>query len=266
MKHLKVVLIGALMATAAGRAQNKQAPDVQAIVEKANVSAYYLGDDGRAKVEMTITDSQGRVRQRQFTILRKDVSDGGDQYYYIYFLRPADVRRMTYMVHKHADPEKDDDRWMYLPGLDLVKRIAASDKRTSFVGSDFLYEDVSGRGLEADTHELLETAEEYFLVRNRPKEPDAVKFEYYDVRIDRKTFMPFEAEYYDKAGKLYRTIEAAKIETIQGHPTAVESVAKDLNSGSTTRVVYNDVKYDIGLSDDMFTERYLRRPPREARR
>ena len=28
--------------------------------------------------------------------------------------------------------------------LDLVKRIASTDKRSSFVGSDFTYEDISG--------------------------------------------------------------------------------------------------------------------------
>jgi len=57
-------------------------------------------------------------------ILRRDVADGGDQKFYVYFLEPADVRKMVYMVWKHTD--RDDDRWLYLPALDLVKRIAAS--------------------------------------------------------------------------------------------------------------------------------------------
>ncbi len=39
-----------------------------------------------------------------------------------------------------------------LPDLDLVKRIAAGDKRTSFVGSHFLYEDISGRAVQEDKH------------------------------------------------------------------------------------------------------------------
>ena len=175
-------------------------PDVQTIVNKANIVAYYQGDDGKASVKMTITNKQGQERTREFNILRKDVKDGGDQKYFVYFERPADVRKMVYMVDKHTEKGRDDDRWLYMPALDLVKRIAASDKRTSFVGSDFVYEDISGRNLDEDTHELIETTEKLFVVKNVPKEPDSVEFSYYDVSIDRKTFVPVKIDFYDMNG------------------------------------------------------------------
>jgi hypothetical protein len=246
-----------------GEAAPAKTENVEAIVEKANLAAYYQGEDGRARVYMKITDRKGQVRQREFIILRKDVEDGGDQKHYVYFLRPADVRKMVYMVHKHVDPEKDDDRWLYMPSLDLVKRIAASDKRTSFVGSDFLYEDVSGRSLLEDTHELIETTDSEYVVKNVPKNPDSVEFSYFTVSIDRGTFMPTKMEYYDKNGKLYRIIESAAMETIQGFPTVVKSVVSDLKTQGKTQMEFSDVRYDINL-EDVFTERYLRRPPREA--
>ena len=247
--------------------------DVEVIVNKANLMAYYQGRDGKAKVKMTITDKKGQARLREFIILRKDVKDGGDQKYYVYFLKPADVRKMVFMVHKHTDIKKDDDRWLYLPGLDLVKRIAASDKRTSFVGSDFLYEDVSGRNLAEDSHELIETTDKYYVVKNVPKKADSVEFGYFNVSIDRKTFVPMKMEFYDKKNKLYRIIEVEKIETIEvkeeqkihKFPTVVKSVVSDLNTGSKTVMEFANVKYNINLKD-IFTERYLRRPPREAKR
>jgi outer membrane lipoprotein-sorting protein len=238
-------------------------PDIDTIVNKAYFVAYYQGVDGKAKTKMTITNKQGQKRIREFIILRKDIEDGGDQKYFVYFLKPADVRKMVFMVHKHTDVKKDDDRWLYLPGLDLVKRIAASDKRTSFVGSDFLYEDVSGRNLADDTHELIETTDRYYVVKNVPKKPDTVEFGYYNVSIDRKNFVPMKMEFYDKKNKLYRIIESKKVETIQGFPTVVESVVSDLNTGGKTHMEFTNVKYDINLKD-IFTERYLRRPPREA--
>jgi outer membrane lipoprotein-sorting protein len=252
-----------LTALAAGQPAT---PDVQTIVSKANIVAYYQGDDGRASVKMTITNKQGQTRDREFNILRKDVTDGGDQKYFVYFKRPPDVRGMTYMVHKHADPGKDDDRWLYLPALSLVKRIAASDKRTSFVGSDFLYEDVSGRSLEEDTHELIQTTDKLYVVKNVPKQPDSVEFSYFNVSIDRKTFVPMKMEFYDKEGKLYRTIESKKVEMIQNFPTVVQSVVQNLQTGSKTEMEFSKVKYNIGLKDSIFTERYLQRPPREAMR
>ena len=240
-------------------------PDVNTIVSKANFVAYYQGKDGKAKVKMTITDKKGRKQNREFIILRKDIKDGGDQKYYVYFLKPPDVRKMVFMVHKHADLKKDDDRWLYMPALDNVKRIAAGDKRTSFVGSDFLYEDISGRSLQEDTHELIKTTEKLFIVRNVPNRPDTVEFSYYDVSIDRKTFIPMKMKYYDKKNKLYRIIESKKTEKIQGFPTVVKSIVSDLKSGGKTVMEFSNVKYDIKLKD-IFTERYLRRPPREARR
>ncbi|MHC4646272.1 MAG: outer membrane lipoprotein-sorting protein [Planctomycetota bacterium] len=243
----------------------RQIPDVNTIVTKANLMAYYQGKDGRARVKMVITNKQGQKQHREFVVLRKDVKDGGDQKYYVFFRRPADVRRMVFMVHKHIDIKKDDDRWLYMPALDLVKRIAAGDKRTSFVGSDFLYEDVSGRSLAEDTHELLETTDKLFVVKNVPRQSDTVEFSYYNVSIDRKTYMPMKMEYYDKKGKLYRTIESLKLETIQEFPTVVKSLVSDLNTGSRTEMEFSDIKYDIKL-EDIFTERYLRTPPKEVRR
>lgn len=257
-------------------AADSEAQTVQQIVEKANHMAYYQGDDGKSKVNMVITDKQGRERNREFIILRKNdtVQKDADQKYFVYFLAPADVRKMVFMVHKHTAPGSEDDRWLYLPNLDLVKRIAASDKRTSFVGSDFLYEDVSGRGLDEDTHEIAESTEQSYVVKNTPKDPDAVEFSYYNVTIDPKTFMPMKMEYYDKNGTLYRTIESVTVEDIKSekggeeviYPTVTKSVVKDLKIGSTTTMTFSEIQYNIGLSDDLFTERYLRRPPREAMR
>lgn len=277
MRKLHYLLIFTVLATATvclarqeaaeNKKDSKPLTDVTEIVSRANLAAYYQGEDGKAKVKMTITDSRGLERNREFVILRKSEEDGGDQKYFVYFQRPADVRGMVFMVHKFVDAEKDDDRWLYMPGLDLVRRIAAGDKRTSFVGSDYLYEDVSGRSLAEDKHELVETTDKYYLVKNTPLDDDTVEFKYYNVYIDRKNFLPYKMEYFkadDKQGdRIYRTIEAKKIEVIDEYPTVVESLVTNLESGSKTFMEFSEISYNIGLKD-IFTERYLRRPPREA--
>ncbi len=233
---------------------------VDEIVKKANIMAFYQGDDGRAAVSMVITDSQGRERKREFVILRWDKDDGGEQKMYVYFKRPADVRNMVFMVWKH--PESDDDRWLYLPALDLVKRIAGSDKRTSFAGSHFLYEDVSGRSIYDDTHELLREDNKYYVIKNIPKDADIVEFGYYIVYIDKNTFMPMKIEFFDKNGQKYKIIEALETKDIDGYLTVVKSKATDLKSGGYTVAEFSSVRYNIGLKENIFTERYLRQPPR----
>jgi len=69
-------------------AAGQSAPDVDTIVEKANLAAYYAGDDGRSEVRMVIYDEQGREQRRQFTVLRRDIEDGGDQEFLVVFSRP----------------------------------------------------------------------------------------------------------------------------------------------------------------------------------
>ena len=86
-------------------------------------------------------------------ILRKDFEEGGEQRYYVYFSAPNDVRRTTFMAWKN--PDDDDSRWIYVPSLDLVKPLSANDKKSSFVGSDFAYEDVSGRHWSDDAHTFV---------------------------------------------------------------------------------------------------------------
>ena len=236
------------------------AMDVSEIVAKANHAAYYQGEDGRARVKMVITDKQGRKRTRDFTILRKDTKSGdSDQKFYVYFNRPADVSKTVFMVWKHV--KADDDRWLYLPALDLVKRIAATDERTSFVGSDFFYEDVSGRNTTEDTHTLLETSDNYYVVKSTHKKADLVEFSFYKSYIHKTSFIPVKIEFFDNRGEKYREAAAEKVETIQENQTVTQGSMTDLRSGSKTVLTYSGVQYDIGLPDDIFTERYLRTPP-----
>jgi hypothetical protein len=233
------------------------------IAEKANQASYYGGNDGRAEVEMKIIDKSGSERSREFTLLRMN-TDNGNQRFYVYFKKPADLYKQVFLVWKEVGQGKDDSRWMWLPALNLKRSIAPGDKRTSFVGSDFVYEDVSGRNLKEDQRELVETTDTQYVLKNTPVDPDSVEFSYYTVKIDKDTFLPRYAEYFDKNGKLYRTVEATKVETIQGFPTVTESVVKDLNTGGSTVNSFTNVEYNIGLKENIFTERFLRRPPREV--
>jgi len=216
-------------------------------------------------------DSQDRQRQRELIILRRDdVPAGtdeaddsflGDQKFYVYFQRPSDVRKMAFMVWKHTD--KDDDRWLYLPSLDLVKRIASSEERTSFAGSHFFYEDVSGRNKAEDVHELVEAGETFYVLKSTPKQPDTVEFSYYKMWIHRASFIVTQTIYYDRNDQPYREYKALKVENIQGYPTVAQSQMKDDRIGGYTLIQYNGVRYNSSLPDDLFTERYLRRAPIE---
>jgi outer membrane lipoprotein-sorting protein len=280
MKYAKMITIGLLLTAslamlpfAVAAEGDAKALSVDEIIHKANFTAYYQGADGRARVQMKIVDQQGRTRERELTILRWDAPDPeaseedakkdqvytGEQKFYVYFHKPADVAKMTYLVWKHIG--KDDDRWLYLPGVDLVKRIAATDKRSSFVGSNYFYEDISGRQPELDTHELIDTNDKFYVVKSTPKEPEAVEFAYYKTWIHKATFLVIQQEYYDQSDQAYRRYQSKKVDQVDGYWTTTASRMTDLQTGRYTDLTYSKVEYNLGIDEDIFTERYLRRPP-----
>lgn len=240
-----------------------QAPSGEEIMRRSSLAMYYAGEDLRARVVMRLVAKEGGERLRELTMTRLTLRQGGEQRYFLFFHRPPDVRDMAFLVW--AYPGRDDDRWLYVPALKLVRRIAASDKHTSFVGSDFSYEDISGREPEEDTHTLLR--EEQLgervaaVVESVPKDPSSADFSRKRSWIDQATGLPLKVEYYDLRGDLLKVLTAEELQTIQGYATLTKRVMKNVQTGHWTEVVFGEVRYNQHLSADLFSERALRAPP-----
>lgn len=235
--------------------------DANAIITQANLASYYSADDGSAQARMIIVDAQGNKQMRQFTILRKDQTDLGNQDILVFFSRPTDVQGTVFRVVKKV--ASDDDRWLYLPALDLVKRISAGDKRTSFVGAHFFYEDVSGRNPAEDNFTLLKTDDTFYTIKAQPKDLNSVEFDHYIVSVDKSTFLPMQVDFYDRQGKKSRSLQVLKTAVIDGFTTVMHSKITQHSDGSYTEMQFRNVKYNVGLPDDIFSERSLRNPPKE---
>jgi outer membrane lipoprotein-sorting protein len=236
------------------------ASDATEIMQKSQAAFFEAGQDFKARVRMTLTTREGQQRLRELTMLRKNFP-AGEQKYFLYFHSPADVSGTVFMVYKY--PNREDDRWLFIPALNLVQRLAARDSRSSFVGSDFSYEDISGRDLEADTHRVLRNealgSRQAVVIESVPtREADyARKLTW----IDQSTYLPLKEEHYDLQGALYKVFTAAEIGDVQGFPTARKRTMTNVKTGHKTEVVLEAIVYNVGLGDDIFTERALRRPP-----
>ena len=261
---LRLVLV-VVMVTPGAPAAVAQAPSGEEIMRRAHLAMYYPGEDMRARVTMRLVSKDGGERVREMTMSRRDIKEGGEQRYFIFFHRPPDVRDMAFLVWKY--PGRDDDRWLYVPALKLVRRIAASDKHTSFVGSDFSYEDVSGREPEDDNHRLVReekmAGRDAWAVESTPKEPGSADFSRKLSWIDRATWLPLKEEYYDRRGELARVFTADELKEIQGFWTVTRRVMKNAQTGHRTEVAWDDVRYNLKLAPDLFSERALRAPPAE---
>ena len=259
---------GVVMALAAGvlpgqQVRAQEPPSAGTILAKSQQAFFYAGSDMKARVLMTLTSASGQKRVRELTMLRRNEATEGEQKYFMYFHQPADVKGMTFLVVKY--PRKDDDRWLFVPAINMVKRLAARDASQSFVGSDFTYEDVSGRDLEADDHTLLREervgSRDCYVIESVARLPAQYKRKL--AWIDRTSFLPVKEEYYDAKDELFRTFTADEVADVGGVPTVTQRTMANRKTGYTTTVVFTDVAYGLGIEADIFSERYLREPPRK---
>lgn len=238
-----------------------QSPTAEEVVDKELASYYRAGKDFSAKISMRLLDAQGSRRERALNLWRLNVGKSGEQRYLISFDTPADVRGMAFLVWKHGTQE--DERWLYFPALKAVKRIAADDKRSSFVGSDFTYEEISGRKIEEEQHVLLRRESlgdrPAYVIESSPKRsaPYSKRISW----IDAERWLPLQEEYYDSQGKVERTFMADRIEDVAGHWTVTSRSMTNHQTGHRTEVHFTAPRYDAGLAEDVFVERSLRDLP-----
>jgi hypothetical protein len=240
------------------------AMSAEEIMKKSQGAFLYAGRDFKARVMMKLVSSGGQERIREMTMIRKNYGGvGAEQKYFMYFFQPADVKDMTFMAWKH--PGRDADRWLFVPAINMVRRIAARDKSSSFVGSDFSYEDISGRNLEDDTHIIVKEekigARDCVVVKSTPRAGD-VDYSYKLSWIDKTSFLPVKEEYYDMKGELSKVFTADAIKDVKGFPTVMKRTMKNVQSGHATEVTFTKADYNIGIEDSLFSERYLKQPPR----
>src|SRR6188472_2721676 len=117
-----------------------------------NVQARDTGKDSKAELRMKLFDRRDRPRDRALTLmtLRRPAGDRS----LIRFTYPNDIRGTGFLVWEH--PQGQDERFLFLPSLGRVRRIAGSEAQESFVGSDFSYEDIGGREFDDYTYTLVD--------------------------------------------------------------------------------------------------------------
>mgnify|MGYP001049264044 FL=1 len=271
VKHSRKFVLSTALILASNFALHAQEPSTRAndgvttqkvrdIIDKANLASYYAGEDGSAEARMIIVDENGNRQMRQFTILRKDQQDLGDQNIMVFFSQPSNVKDTVFRVEKQL--KTDDNRWLFLPALDLVKRISAGDKRTSFVGSHFYYEDVSGRNPKEDNFTLVSEDKNVYTINAIPKNQHSVEFSSYTVKIDKQNFLPIETVYFDQSKQAIRKMTVLKVQEVDGIATVMKSRITNISNNSYTEMQFRNVKYNLGLPDNIFSERSMRTPPK----
>jgi hypothetical protein len=202
---------------------------------------------------MRLFDRQDRVRERSLTVVSKKYPSGDKSL--TRFTHPADIAGTGFLVWENS---KEDERFLYLPSLARVRRIAGSEAQESFVGSDFTYEDISGRELDDYDYAILDDDANgaAYILESRSKDPNA-RFPRVVSTIRKDNFVVIHAEIFNKRGDLQKVFDASKVEKIGKYWTVMAMTMKDLDQKTRTEMLVEKAEFDIGLADEMFTRREL---------
>ncbi|GHU09081.1 hypothetical protein FACS1894151_06140 [Spirochaetia bacterium] len=159
-------------------------------------------------------------------------------------------------------PGQSDNRRIYLPELRRVRTIAAGDGGESFLGTDFSYDDISSasRNADLDNHTLVRE-ENYngkacYVIESRPKDSS---FAYGLMRswIDKSASLLYKIEIYNRSGTMIKILEMSDYRNVQGRLTAIQTKIATLETGSSTTITMERIRYDVAISDSLFTDNYL---------
>lgn len=228
-----------------------------------------------------LIDESGFKRERTFLrqrILLGRESDGIAYKDLVMFTDPVAVKGLATLTWSYIQPDREQQQWLWLPSLKKIRKISAAQADDSFMGSDFTIEEITTRRFEDETYQLLREEKfkgyksefngkvyhqgtDCFVIEAKP-ERSPWHYSKRVVWIDKNTGGDIFHEIYDPKGRLYKTIfKDYEIMNVGGkeYPTQMLLEACDLRTGHRTVVEMKDIKYDQGLSEELFTEKSLMR-------
>ncbi len=209
--------------------------------------------DSQGKITMTLVDKNGDQRKRSITVFNKNY--GSDSKNVMYFSEPADVKG-TGFLQENSEDESKEVKMIYLPALKKVRRITGSSKNESFMGSDFTYDDMGKRAVDADEHTLLKEepceGQKCWIVESKPKDKSH-PYSKVTTWIRQDALIPIKADIYDKQGNLLKVMVAKEIRKQKGFWTAFNSTMENVQEKHKTILKVDSIDYNVGLKDDLFT-------------
>jgi hypothetical protein len=222
------------------------------------------GRDSRAELRMRLFDRQGRTRERTMTLLTlRGTGERGDRVL-TRFTSPNDIRGTSFLVWEH--PAADDERFLFLPALGRVRRIAGAEKQESFVGSDLSYEDVGGRDVADYTYTFAEanaswtapdgTRAPAWALESRAKDPQA-DYPRSVSLVLKDRFIVVHADSFNRRNERTKVFDIRQLDRVDGFWTVLDMVMANERDRTRTELTTTAIRYNVGLTEDDFSRRAL---------
>ena len=222
------------------------------------------GKDSRLAMSMRLVDRQGRGRERTLSVraLRRHGAVGDRVL--VRFTYPADIAGTGFLVWER--PGGDDDRFLYLPALGRVRRIAGEEKQESFVGSDLTYEDIGGRDIADYTYAFADQNVTWTAPDGGRHPAWALESRARDRRADfprsvslvlKDRFIVVQSDIFNSRNERVKRFDVRRIDRVDGIWTVLDLVMANERDGTRTELTTSSIRYDIGLTEQEFSRRQL---------
>ena len=222
------------------------------------------GKTSSSTATLTLIDKNGKTRVRE--VATYEMKEGTTKKSVMVFRTPKDVAGVSYLSFDYPDnPDgsvKDSDSWLYLPAMKKVRRVSGSSKDDDFQGTDFTYDDLGDRSLGKDTFAIL--GEESvsgipcWILEYRAKDKNA-KISRRVYWIGKDNYVTYKGEFYDKAGKLKKTLACEEITQISGYWVIQKMTMTNVQSKHSTVYETKNKQFDIPIDANYFTVSALER-------
>jgi outer membrane lipoprotein-sorting protein len=214
--------------------------------------------DVQARLTMVLRTRAGDEAVRELRTRTLEGDDGNDRSLII-FDAPGDVAGTALLTHAHAD--RDDDRWLYLPAVRRVKRIASSGQSGAFMGSEFSYEDLGPQDVDRYTFTWLRDEPldgvPMHVLKRVPRDENSGYSEQH-VWMDIAELRLHKVTFYDRRGRLIKTLTVdgfTQHDDRHWRPLSLEM--HNHQNGRTTVLTFEDYAFDVGLSPRDFDDTRL---------
>lgn len=214
-----------------------------------------------ADAEFVLEAKDGGRRVRKASMATKLQPNGTGTMRLVRFEAPADIRGTSTLLIEQA--AQDDDMWVYLPAMKRVRRLVASNKKDSFIGTDFSYGDVMGHKVGDWKHTLLPAQQRdgvaHYVVESVPADPAVLANSGYAKRttwIRKDNNATSFVETQDTGGRPYKHFVFSDIQAVDaanGKWQPMKAVGTNLQSGHTTTIVFSQFKVGQPLPDSLFS-------------
>ena len=263
VRGLILLLLG--LAAYAGQAAMAAPGDLTAeeIMQRSLLSIKVADSTTHSTFRLINPAGQQRVRETEGET--KLIGGTTDNRRLVDFLSPSDVRGTKTLLIEHS--AADDDIWIYLPAMKKVRRLVASNKKDSFVGTDFSYADVIGHKVEDWNHKLVREEKvdgrECYVIESRPKHQEVADNSGYSRRIgwiDKESFVAIRGEIYDLTGELLKRTAAEDVQRVDATHNRFQPMkltAENVQTGHKTVIEFSHFRANVGVADEVFTARAL---------